>query len=494
VLDLHGAVQGDDRRAELLDRFPVPLDRPVRSYSTGQRQKLAIVRGFAHDPDLLLLDEPTAGLDPLMQRRFEILVAEERADGTAALVSSHVLGEVRRLCDRVGVLRDGRLVTVERVEALVNRSGKSVRLLAVGEHDPERFQFPGTHDPTVESATALAEETDAPVSRVRFTFTGDVNDLLTRLSTLRLLELDVEEAPLERVFAGFYDQPAPTDGDSEGDTPTSDDAPTAGGWRVTLPVARYVARRRLRGTAVVTGGLSVLTVLMVSLYSDVAANVDLSAYTESLPPAFQTAFGIEALGTLEGFLAAELYAFGWVLLLGVYFAYTAAGVVARDTETGRLDLLLSLPVGRRRLLGEVTLPLLVPLVAVNVVVPVVVYASVVRIGESIAVTDLVVAHLASVPYLLTTAAVGVAASVVADRVAVAQRAAAGVVFGLYLVESVVADTQLAFVGALSPTHYYDPTAILVRGEYDPGGAVVLSAAAVVVWAASSVYFTRRDLN
>lgn len=262
---------------------------------------------------------------------------------------------------------------------------------------------------------------------------------------------------------------------------------------MSLAVARYGARRRLRGAAVVAGGLSVLTVLMVSLYPGVAANVDLDAYAESLPPAFQAAFGIEALGTLEGFLAAELYAFGWVLLLGVYFAYAGAAVVARDVETGRMDLLLSLPVRRRRLLAEATLPLFVPLIAVNVVVPVVVLAAVAWIGESVAVTDLVVVHLASVPYLLATAAVGVAASVVADRVAVAQRAAAGAVFGLYLVESVVADTDLAALGAVSPTRYYDPTAILVGGEYDPVGAVVLLTAAVVVWAASSVYFTRRDV-
>jgi len=263
---------------------------------------------------------------------------------------------------------------------------------------------------------------------------------------------------------------------------------------VTLPVARYAARRRLRGAAAVAGGLSLLTTLMVSLYPDVAANVDLDAYGESLPPAFRAAFGVEALGTLEGFLAAELYAFGWVLLLGVYFAYAGAGVVAPDVETGRMDVLLSLPLRRRRLLAESTLPLFVPLVAVNVVVPVVVWAAVGWIGESIAVADLAVVHLASVPYLLVTAAVGVAASVVADRAGVAQRAAAGLVFGLYLVESVVADTKLAIVGALSPTRYYDPTAILVNGEYDPVGAVVLLATATVVWTASSVYFTRRDVN
>jgi len=236
VLALHGAVQGDERSEELLERFPVPLDRPVRSYSTGQRQKLAVVRGFAHDPELLLLDEPTAGLDPLMQRRFETLVAEERDAGKAVLVSSHVLGEVRRLCDRVGVVRDGRLVVVERVETLLDRSGKTVRLLAVGDHDPDQFRLAGVHDLTVEpAATTPSGETDGPVTRAQFTFTGDVNDLLARLSALQLRELDIEEAPLERVFAGFYDESddgvASTDGVStmSGDAPGHHDPSTAEG-------------------------------------------------------------------------------------------------------------------------------------------------------------------------------------------------------------------------------------------------------------------------
>jgi ABC-2 type transport system ATP-binding protein len=227
ILDLHAAIKGDDRREELLDRFDVPLDRRVRSYSTGQRQKLGLVQAFLHDPELLILDEPTAGLDPLMQRRFEALVREERAAGKSVLVSSHVLGEVRRLCDRVGIVRDGRMVTVESVSELLGRSGKTVRLLVDGRPDRETFDLAGVHDLTVErlataagdDQTTTADETTATgttereqtttereqtATEVRFTYTGDVNTLIDRLDDLVLVELDVEEAPLDEVFARFY--------------------------------------------------------------------------------------------------------------------------------------------------------------------------------------------------------------------------------------------------------------------------------------------------
>jgi len=258
--------------------------------------------------------------------------------------------------------------------------------------------------------------------------------------------------------------------------------------------ARYYGRRRLRGSAVLAAGLSVLAGLYVSMYPTVSAGVDLDAYVENLPPAVRAAFGIQSLGTIEGFLAAELYAFGWVLLLGLYLAYAAASLVAGDVEDGRIDLLLSLPVSRRRLLLETFASILVPIAVVNVVVPPVVYAGVLAVGESIAVADLLAVHLLSVPYLLTTAAIGLAASVAFDRASVAQRVAVGIVFGLFLVESVTTETDVSWLGAISPTRYYDPTAVLVGSEWDLAGAGLLAVAAAVVVVASNEYFRRKDVN
>lgn len=262
-----------------------------------------------------------------------------------------------------------------------------------------------------------------------------------------------------------------------------------------LEFARYEGRHRRRGATALSVGIAALVALYVWLFPSVeASGVDLEAYVEAFPPAVRQAFGIEALGTIEGFLAAELYAFVWVLLLALYFAYSAATLVADDVESGRMDVTLSLPVRRSRVVVEKYLSLLVPLVAVNVVTPLVVYAGVLSIDESISATDLLAVHAMSVPYLLAAAAIGLVASVAFDRTNVAQRVALVAVFGLFLVESVLTGTDYEAVGALSPTRYFDPTAALVRGEYDVAGAVILLAAAVALVAVSAVWFTWKDVE
>lgn len=258
--------------------------------------------------------------------------------------------------------------------------------------------------------------------------------------------------------------------------------------------SRYYGRRRIRGSVALAAGLAVLTALYVWMFPSISEGIDLDAYAQSIPPALQAAFGVQSLGSVEGFLAAELYSFGIVLLMGLYLAYAAASVIADDVEDERMDMLLALPVTRSRLLLEKFSALLVPIAVVNVVLPVVVYVGVLAIGESLSVADLLMAHVLSVPYLLATAAVGLCASVWFDRTDLAQRAAMGLVFGLFLVDSVVTNTDFAAFGTLSPTRYYDPAAILVQSEYDFLGAALLLVAAVVLVAASRAYFQRKDIT
>lgn len=260
-----------------------------------------------------------------------------------------------------------------------------------------------------------------------------------------------------------------------------------------LETARYESRRRLRGTAVLTVAVSLYVGFIVWYYTALE-DVDYEAIFQDLPPAMIEAFGIDALGTIEGFLGTQVFNFLWLLGLGLYFAYAAAGIVAGDVETGRLDLLLSLPLSRSRLLVEKFASLLVPLAALNVVVGVVIYVLSVAVGESIAPGSLVLAHVLSVPFLLVCAAVGLVCSVVATRTSVAERAAVGVVFVLYLVESVVGGgTDFEVIQYVSPTNYYDPTPVLVDGTYDPLDPVVLLAAFVVLLALAQAVFRRRDL-
>jgi len=127
-LEYQGRLKGDDRLEELMDLFSPPFDRRIREYSTGNKQMLGIIQAFMHDPDLLIMDEPTSGLDPLVQERLNTFLRDERSKGKTIVFSSHVLGEVRRVCDRVGIIRDGHIVALEDIGALMRKGGKRVRI------------------------------------------------------------------------------------------------------------------------------------------------------------------------------------------------------------------------------------------------------------------------------------------------------------------------------------------------------------------------------
>jgi beta-exotoxin I transport system ATP-binding protein len=115
-------VEGHERAERLASRFRADLDRPLGQLSRGNRQKVGLILALFHRPELLILDEPTSGLDPLMQEEFLALVREERERGCAVFISSHELDEVERVCDRVGIIRAGRVVAVERVEDLLAKA------------------------------------------------------------------------------------------------------------------------------------------------------------------------------------------------------------------------------------------------------------------------------------------------------------------------------------------------------------------------------------
>lgn len=204
ILDFHGAVKGDDRRDELLELFDPPLDRPVREYSSGNVRKLGLVTTFMHDPDLVILDEPTGGLDPLMKHRFAEFLRAEREGGVTVLLSSHILSEVRRLCDRVGIIRDGRLVTVDPIKTLMTRSGKVVRINSAEPIPIEFVELDGVHDLETSVPDDQAADPTAAFTECTFTFTGDINALLDRLPDYEMMDVSIEEAPLEDVFLRFY--------------------------------------------------------------------------------------------------------------------------------------------------------------------------------------------------------------------------------------------------------------------------------------------------
>ena len=238
------SLKGDTRSDELLELFDPPMDREIGEYSTGNKRKLAVVLAFMHDPDLVIMDEPTSGLDPLMQERFYEFIRDEQSKGKTFFFSSHILSEVQKICDRVGIIRNGHLVELEDVETLLDRSGKRVSVRVAESVEVGEFTIDGAHDVSVtgdeqparsaatdggENEQSTADE-DAPSSgregtSVSFTYTGDYNRLLEHFVGYDILDLDIADAPLEDVFMRFYGEVDPDEeSESAGGTESRSEA------------------------------------------------------------------------------------------------------------------------------------------------------------------------------------------------------------------------------------------------------------------------------
>jgi ABC-2 type transport system permease protein len=261
-----------------------------------------------------------------------------------------------------------------------------------------------------------------------------------------------------------------------------------------LETTRYEARRRVRGTVVLALLLGLFALLVVSIYPTIAeSSADIDALIESLPESFREGFGAETYTTIEGFVAAELYQTVWVLLLGLYLAYVAAGTLADDIETGRLYLVLAAPVSRRRIAFEKFLSLGLPIVVLNLSMPLFVFGGTVAVDYPLDPYYLLIVHVLSIPYLLVCGGIGMVLSVTFDRGDAAQRSAIAVVFLLFLLDSVTVGTDVEWLGAVSPTRYLDPTEILLHETIDPVGPLLLFVVAILLVFASLLAFERRDL-
>ncbi len=257
--------------------------------------------------------------------------------------------------------------------------------------------------------------------------------------------------------------------------------------------ARYDAAKRVKGSTYLSIGLSLLAAFAVGAYPSYSEAMDMAQLREAFPEPMIRAFNIETMASLEGFLAVELYMFGWVILLGLYLAYSAASIIADDIDRGRMDTILSMPVSRPRLALERFVALGVPILAVNVLTPVVVLGSAELIGVSLSVVDVVALHVLSIPYLFTCAGIGLLASVLFDRASIAQRVALGVTFGIYLIESLLRGTDFELGGIIAPMRYFDPNEVLIDGTYDLVGAAVLLGMTATLIVLSQVWFVHRDI-
>jgi ABC-2 type transport system permease protein len=262
-------------------------------------------------------------------------------------------------------------------------------------------------------------------------------------------------------------------------------------------VTTFETRQRVRGIFLLTAALGALIVLTMAVFPSIeSAGVDLDAYLESLPPEARRAFvgNVTSITTIEGYLVSQLYQFGWLLILGVYFAYTAASTVAKEVERTSVDLLLAAPISRTRIVVGKFLALVPTVVAVNALTLVLIWASVAFVGEKVPLVDLVAVHAVSIPYLLACAALGLVASVSFDTARRAQTVGIGAVFGTFLLDSLTFDTDYEWLGDLAFARYYDPGEILVEGTIDWTGVAILLAATVVLMIVAAELFERREIS
>jgi ABC-2 type transport system ATP-binding protein len=188
---LRGGVAGD-RIDGLAGRLDLDLSTRISKLSKGNRQKVGVVQAFMHQPELLILDEPSSGLDPIIQQRFLELVAEARAAGQTVFMSSHVLSEVQQSADRVGIIREGRLVAVEAVESFRRRAVRRVEIEFDEPVPPDAFNLPDVRDVRIEGTV------------LRCRLTGRPDGLVKAAARFGVAAIKVEEPDLEELFLTYY--------------------------------------------------------------------------------------------------------------------------------------------------------------------------------------------------------------------------------------------------------------------------------------------------
>jgi ABC-2 type transport system ATP-binding protein len=177
----------------MAQRLNADLSRKIKGLSHGNKRKIVLIQAFMHRPDLIILDEPTSGLDPLMQQEFYRMVAEVKADGRTVFVSSHVLPEVERTCDRVGIIREGKLITVENIATLKQRALRQIELHFAAPVPRDAFaHIAGVRDVTVDNST------------VRCTIAGSLDALVKAAAKFEVVNIVSQEASLEDIFLTFY--------------------------------------------------------------------------------------------------------------------------------------------------------------------------------------------------------------------------------------------------------------------------------------------------
>lgn len=177
---------------KLAEQMDLDLNKKIDDLSYGNRKKVGIVQGLLHEPKLVILDEPTGGLDPLMQQRFFELLAEENRKGTTILFSSHILSEVQKMCNRVAIIKEGRIISLEKISTLRENSYKRIKVELLNAQDKNRFALDGV------------TKMEMHGNELSFLYKGDINLILVKLSEGKVSNALIEEPNLEEIFMHYY--------------------------------------------------------------------------------------------------------------------------------------------------------------------------------------------------------------------------------------------------------------------------------------------------
>jgi ABC-2 type transport system ATP-binding protein len=172
------------------------LNKRIDDLSLGNKKKVGIVQGLLHEPKLIILDEPTSGLDPLMQQKFFELLEEENRKGATILFSSHILTEVQRLCKRVAIIKEGKIVTVEKISTLKENTYKKFKVETKSALDQNYFNLEGVN------------KLEVKANLTSFLFKGNINEVMRKIADIEISNLWIEEPDLEEIFMHYYEKEA----------------------------------------------------------------------------------------------------------------------------------------------------------------------------------------------------------------------------------------------------------------------------------------------
>ena len=445
-----------ERLIEVLD---APMDRDVKKLSRGMRQKVALVVALAHDPELIILDEPTSGLDPLGQRALLQYLDERAEAGRTVVLSSHVLSEVEQVCDRVAILREGRLATVQSVEGLREQKYREVTIAFTG------------------AAPTLAGAGEVEVvweheTRLTVRVRGEAHALLTALAAApNVTDVSITEPSLEDVFLDYYREEA---------------------RRMRTLAVDLFARSWVALGWWLFGTIAML-VYVVAVYDSIGNIQDLQRLYDQYPQSIKDLIGNVNIGELDGWIHVEFLS--WLpLILGIYGGIFAGGNISKEAEQRTVDFVLGLPVSRTQFIGSRLIVGLTNLALLCGSVFVVLTLEVKVVGHTPHAGRYALALFNA--YLLG-AALFTAYALIATFVD-EQARIIGITIGATLV-IYIATAALKTAGApayirwLSPFEQFHSDDVMSGRALPVGSLIVLAAGAVIAAAGAVWWYNRRDL-